>query len=145
MKITRKELRQLIKEEVNSLSPKPYVITLQLGNKKIYAEVADNPNTRNQGLMFRAMLGADCGMLFVYPRSEKLSFWMKNTSIPLSIAFINESGTITNIENMIPHNLSNTCSLGSALYALEMCQDWFSQHNVCVGDVVTGLPPKPLY
>tara|TARA_B100000073_G_C23524411_1_gene489389 strand:+ start:134 stop:571 length:438 start_codon:yes stop_codon:yes gene_type:complete len=142
MKITRKELRQMIKEEVNSLSPKSGVVTLELGNKKIYVEVADNPASRNQGLMFRTILGKDCGMLFAYPRSQKLSFWMKNTPMPLSIAFINEAGVITNIESMKPHDLSNTSSSGAALYALEMRQDWFNKHNISVGDVITGLPPR---
>jgi uncharacterized membrane protein (UPF0127 family) len=79
-------------------------------------------------------------MLFVYPDARPLSFWMENTSIPLSIAYLTPEGAILNIEDMVPFDRDSVPSEGPALYALEVNRGWFERHKVGVGDVVTGLP-----
>ena len=85
-------------------------------------------------------MDVDHGMLFVYPNSAPRSFWMENTSIPLSIAFLDETGRVLNIENMTPHDRTGVPSAGSAMYALEMNRGWFERNGVQVGAVIAGLP-----
>lgn len=114
---------------------------LSVGPHAITAEVAKTPGERQTGLMFRFSLPADQGMLFVFAESETRGFWMKNTYIPLSIAFIDASGRILNIEDMAPHDERSHLSRGPALYALEMRKGWFEGHGVTAGARVTGLPP----
>ena len=94
--------------------------------------------------MFRESLSYNAGMLFMFPDSGPRSFWMKNTYIPLSIAYLNESGRILNIECMTPHNLSSVPSNGNAKYALEMNQGWFQDNNIIIGDKVLGIPAEVL-
>ena len=113
---------------------------LTIGTHKLTAEVAASPDQRSLGLMNRFSLKPDHGMLFVFERNEPLSFWMKNTYIPLSIAFIDASGRIVNIEDMKPQDESTHRSRGFALYAVEMKQGWFAAKGVKTGDVVKGLP-----
>lgn len=115
-------------------------VALKVGDTALKAEVVDTPQSRAQGLMYRRSLPTDHGMLFVFEKSEQLCFWMKNTLIPLDVAFINEDGVISNIEAMEPLALESHCSAGPALYALEMEQGWFQRHQQQAGDSVTGLP-----
>ena len=139
MRITPYRLRRIIKEELaRALSP--VGLEIEVGGKLVNAEVADCPQSRNQGLMHRMQLSPDCGMLFAYPDSAPRSFWMENTCIPLSIAFINEAGIILNIENMVPFDRKSVWSDGDAVYALEMAQGWFDKNQIATGRKVTGLP-----
>lgn len=115
-------------------------VALKVGTTTLQAEVVDTPQSRALGLMYRRSLPTDHGMLFVFEQSEQLCFWMKNTLIPLDVAFIDEQGIISNIEAMEPLALESHCSKGPALYALEMEQGWFARHQQQAGDLVTGLP-----
>ena len=114
--------------------------TLRIGNLRIQAEVASTPQSRSQGLMQRSQLCADCGMLFVFPQAARHAFWMKNTPLPLSIAFIAADGTILNIEEMQPNTTDNHTAQGDALYALEMNGGWFTQSSVKSGHKIKDLP-----
>ena len=114
-------------------------VTLTVNNQKIVAEVASTPQDRATGLMNRFSLQPDHGMLFVFERPEPLSFWMKNTFIPLSIAFLDADGRVLNIDDMAPQTESPHWSQGPALYALEMRKGWFAERGVKVGDRVEGL------
>ena len=116
------------------------VRTLQVDGHAVQVEVASTPDTRSRGLMHRDRLAADRGMLFVYPNEQPLGFWMKNTRIPLSIAFADRHGTIVRIADMTPFSLDRVPSLYPAMYALEMNQGWFAEHGVEKGDRITGIP-----
>lgn len=116
---------------------------ITVDGKPVSAEIADNGEERSMGLMYRDSLPAEQGMLFVYDRSEVRSFWMKNTRIPLSIAFIDSKGVIVSISDMKPMDTSSVPSGTPAQYALEMNQGWYSRNDVQVGDRVEGLPPGP--
>jgi len=104
--------------------------------EELQVEVADTPEERELGLMFRESLPQNSGMLFVFPQPMLVSFWMKNTSFPLSIAFINEDRIIVQIEDMEPYSLNSHRSFLPVKYALEVNQGWFNSHNVVVGDRV---------
>ncbi len=114
--------------------------TIAVAGHVVDVEIADEPGERSRGLMFRDSLDDEAGMLFVYPAPRQLSFWMENTKIPLSIAFIDAEGQILNIEPMVPMDRSGVPSRGEALYALEVNRDWFDRKGVGPGDAVTGLP-----
>lgn len=109
---------------------------LRVGGVEVLVEVADRPEQRQQGLMNRDSLPENEGMLFVYPSERTLTFWMRNTRIPLDIAFIDRSGRIVDIQPMEPFDEEMTESRRSAMYALEMRQGWFEDHGVEVGDRV---------
>jgi uncharacterized membrane protein (UPF0127 family) len=127
--------------EIESVLPNEQTfIFLTLKEKIIRVEVARTEREKGKGLMFRESLGKDEGMLFIYDREETLSFWMKNTRIPLSIAFIDQQGEIVDIQDMEPFNLRTRVSARPAQYALEMNQGWFKKNGIGVGDVVK-LPP----
>jgi len=115
---------------------------LTIGTHKLTAEVAASPDQRSLGLMNRFSLKPDHGMLFVFERSEPLSFWMKNTYIPLSIAFIAPDGHIVNIEDMKPQSEETHWSRGPAMYALEMKKGWFAERGIGPGAVVKGIPTR---
>ena len=115
---------------------------LTVGDHKVTAEVVVTPEQRAVGLMHRFSLKPDHGMLFVFERSEPLSFWMKNTFIPLSIAFIGADGRIVNIEDMKPQTEDTHWSKGPALYALEMRKGWFAEKGIGPGAVVKGIPAR---
>lgn len=114
---------------------------LSIHNKKPRVEVAFTQKERTIGLMFRDKLDSDHGMLFIYPEEQNLSFWMKNTRIPLSIAFINSSGTITQIESMAPYSLTSHTSKAKVRFALEMEEGWFRKNGITVGNKV-DFPPE---
>ena len=103
---------------------------------EITAEIAVTDDERAQGLMYRKELPDGDGMLFVFDRDQQWSFWMKNTLIPLSIAFIASDGRITEIRDMQPQDLSSVKSNRSVRYALEVPQGWFGRAGVRTGDVV---------
>jgi hypothetical protein len=119
---------------------------LRVGGQTVRAEVANTPETRLKGLMFRTRLAASSGMIFIFPESRPISMWMKNTPIPLSVAFIDSTGRIINIEMMQPHSEQTHASKRPAKYALEVNQGWFREHGIKAGDQVSGLkrlpPPK---
>ncbi len=109
---------------------------INIHDKKPRVEVAFRQKERTIGLMFRDKLDNDHGMLFIYPQEHNLSFWMKNTRIPLSIAFINSSGTITQIETMAPYSLTSHTSKVKVRFALEMEEGWFRKNGITVGGKV---------
>ncbi len=117
-------------------------IPLVVDGHPVIAEVADEPVERNLGLMYRDSLPADRGMLFVYPGAEPRSFWMKDTRVPLTIAYVDSAGIIVHLADMTPLDTTSVPSVKPATYALEMNQGWFTKHDVTVGDTITGLP-KP--
>ncbi len=120
------------------------VTMLQLGGKTVRAETADNDSERTCGLMFRKSLGIDCGMLFVMPQTGPVAFWMRNTEIPLSIAYIDPNGTIMELHDLEPHNETTVRSeFPRIAYALEMPQGWFTKNNIWPGEHVGGLPKIP--
>ena len=99
-------------------------------------EIVATNESRAQGLMYRFDLPQNYGMLFVFPNSERRCFWMKNTYIPLSIAYINEHGQIVSIHDMQPHDVSSVCSLAPAMYALETKQGWYQEQKIKIGDSI---------
>lgn len=117
------------------------VTKIKVGDHAVDAEVAATPDQRQIGLMYRFNLPADRGMLFVFPEPQPLSFWMRNTYIPLSIAYIDAEGRILNVEDMAPRDETGIPSRGLALYALEMRKGWFAERRLGPGTRVTGLPP----
>ncbi|MFQ5962722.1 MAG: DUF192 domain-containing protein [Candidatus Scalinduaceae bacterium] len=110
---------------------------IKINNEIIHVEVASTQSERMLGLMFREKLDKNHGMLFIYPQEEYLSFWMKNTRIPLSLAFINSNGKIIQIESMVPYSLTNHVSEDKVRYALEMEEDWFRKNEIRVGSKVS--------
>ncbi len=114
---------------------------IRINDKTSYAEVAFTKKGRTIGLMFRDTLDIDHGMLFIYPQEQSLSFWMKNTKIPLSIAFINSKEIITQIDFMTPYSLMSHTSKEKVKYALEMEQGWFKKNGIKVGNKV-GFSPE---
>ena len=125
-------------------APEPLpTIPLTINGNKIVVEVASTPERRALGLMNRFSLQPDHGMLFVFEHPEPQGFWMKNTFIPLSIAFVAADGRIINLDEMQPHDESTHLSRAPALYAIEMRKGWFTERGIKSGDVVKGLPgPK---
>ena len=105
----------------------------------VNAEIAENQEDRTTGLMYRKKLPDGKGMLFVFENDQILSFWMKNTYIPLSIAYIAWDGRITDIKDMYPHNENSVSSSRFVRYALEVPQGWFSRNGIQVGDIVGNL------
>ena len=118
--------------------------TLDLGIKsfQVQAEVADRPASRARGLMFRESLADNHGMLFVFDTPSRQCMWMKNTPLPLSVAFIKADGRITNIAQMQPQTETIHCASEDVLYALEMTQGWFWARAIKPGDEVLGLPKR---
>ena len=128
-----------------SFSAELPTVELAIKGHRAIAEIAATEATRTTGLMNRFSLQPDHGMLFVFREPEPQAFWMKNTYVPLSIAFIGSDGKILNIEDMAPLTESTHPSRGPALYALEMKKSWFADRGISSGDSVTGLEkaPKP--
>jgi hypothetical protein len=124
----------------SSSSPSPTVTTAPtvaviFGTQgTLQVEIAKTSAERALGLMNRSSLGADAGMLFAWPGDTQDSFWMKDTLIPLSIAFVNADGTIVHIEDMQPQTETYHYSTGAYRYAIEANQGWFASHGVAEGD-----------
>ncbi len=120
--------------------PRLPVAELTLGIHRIQAEVAVTPAQQATGMMFRREMGANEAMLFVNDYSGQRCFWMRNTLIPLSIAFIADDGSIVNIAEMAPRSDQNHCSAKPVRYALEMNQGWFAKRGFKAGDQLRGGP-----
>ncbi len=116
------------------------LIDLTVGSHAVTVEVAATNQSRSYGLMNRASLPADTGMLFVFQNPAQPCFWMKNTPLPLSIAFIDADGIIVNMADMQPYSHVSHCPHGPVLYALEMEQGWFKSKGIQPGARVTPLP-----
>lgn len=127
-------------------APQPVLPTteLRLGAKKIIAEIADEEHERATGLMFRKSLASDSGMLFVMDRTGPVGFWMKNTEVPLTIAYIDPRGTILELHDLQPLDEKPVPSrFPNIAFALEMPQGWFSKNNIWPGERIEGLPQAP--
>jgi uncharacterized protein len=118
-------------------------VDLSIAGHKVVAEIAATTDARTTGLMYRFSLLPDHGMLFVFAAPQPLSFWMRNTYVPLSIAFIGADGRILNIEDMAPRTDDPHPSRGVALYTLEMKKGWFADRDIRAGDRVEGLDKVP--
>ena len=116
-------------------------IQVQVKQNVYPLEYANNFDLRAQGLMHRENMCESCGMLFNFQKTIRANMWMKNTLIPLDVAFIRPDGKITDIKAMKPHDLTSTGSSERVLYAWEMNQGWFAKNAIKVGDTVM-IPVK---
>ena len=110
---------------------------------RIEAEVAANDANRMQGLMFRKSMAANQGMLFVFPQRDRHCMWMRNTLLPLSVAFLDEDGRILNVEDMQPQTETSHCAAGPARFALEMNLGWFAGKGLKPGSRIGGIEKSP--
>jgi len=115
-------------------------LQLKVAGHALRAEVAATVEQRMKGLMFREKLGTNDGMLFVFDEPGYHAMWMKNTPLPLSVAFVDGEGRILNILDMEPHTLDQHMAAGPARYAIETNKGWFAQRRIKAGDKVAGLP-----
>lgn len=118
-------------------------INLKISGHTLFAEVAYTQKYRTRGLMYRKSMDQNSGMLFVFPETGRHSLWMVNTNIPLSVAFLDESGTILNIVDMSPRTKTKHSAASTAKYALEMNLGWFKARKIKKGQHVTGLGKAP--
>ena len=114
-------------------------VELRIQGHRVLAEVAATEQSRTTGLMYRFSLKPDSGMLFVFGTPQPLAFWMKNTYVPLSIAFIDADGRIVNIEDMAPQTEDTHCAQRPARYALEMERGWFASRGIKPGTKLGGI------
>ena len=119
------------------------VMELSAGLHRIEAEVAADQQNRQVGLMNRRAMPPQRGMLFVFPQENTHCMWMRNTLIPLSVAFVDADGYIINIENMQPQTEDNHCAKVPARYALEMNLGWFAQRGIKPGTKLKGIEKAP--
>lgn len=119
--------------------------TLELfaGMHRIEAEVAANLKDRMLGLMQRKTMAMQKGMLFVFPSVARHCMWMRNTYLPLSVAFLDERGRVINIEDMQPQTDDSHCAEGPARYALEMNLGWFRERGISSGFALAGIDKAP--
>jgi uncharacterized protein len=127
----------------DAAQPRLPTVPLTAGMHVIQAEVAQTPQQQQIGMMHRRTMGANEGMLFVYAQPNRLCFWMRNTLIPLTIAFIADDGRIVHLADMKPLDESSHCSTEPVRYALEMNQGWFSKKGIRKGDRLRGQPFNP--
>jgi uncharacterized membrane protein (UPF0127 family) len=118
-------------------------IPLSIGIHQIDTQLAVTSEQREIGLMYRKEMPQHEGMLFIFENPSPLCFWMKNTLIPLTAAFIADDGTIVNMENMNPQTLDSHCSTRPVRYVLEMNVNWFAKKGVKPGSKVIGRPFSP--
>ena len=116
------------------------VVQLNAGMHLIRAEVAADFSSRAQGLMHRSAMPSNAGMLFIFDEAAAQCMWMKNTLIPLSVAFIDEHGAVINIEDMAPQTEDSHCARRPAAYALEMNRGWFAARGIKPGSRIGGIP-----
>lgn len=137
----RRLLCALLLAAVPAAAQQPPLPTVQLGAGMhlIRAEVADRDASRAMGLMHRSALAPNGGMLFVFEQTAAHCMWMKNTPLPLSVAFIDERGAIINIADMQPHTEDSHCAARPARFALEMAQGWFAERGIRAGLRLRGL------
>lgn len=119
------------------------LIDLGAGVHRIQAEVASTARERAVGLMHRAALPPNRGMLFVFPDAQRHCMWMRNTFVPLSVAFLDAEGHILNIEDMQPQTETNHCAAQPARFALEMAQGWFAARGLAPGARIRGVQRAP--
>ena len=119
-------------------------IELTASFHRIEAEVAADQASRMQGLMHRKNMAPNQGMLFVFPRADRYCMWMRNTFLPLSVAFLDDQGKILNIEDMKPQTEDNHCASQPARFALEMNRGWFADKGIKAGQRLGGLDKSPL-
>ncbi len=119
------------------------IMELTAGFHRIEAEVAADQQNRMTGLMNRKAMPPQRGMLFVFPEKNTHCMWMRNTFLPLSVAFLDEEGRIINIEDMQPQTEDNHCAKVPARYALEMNLGWFSQRGIKPGTKLSGITKAP--
>ena len=115
---------------------------LSIGLYRIEAEVAASNPQRMQGLMFRREMAPQAGMLFIFDETQRHCMWMRNTLIPLSVAFLDEEGRPLNIEDLAPQTEKTHCASAPARYALEMNLGWFKGKKISAGAKVMGLPGR---
>lgn len=137
----------LILIAAGSLSPasaqaKPE-LELSIGVHRVQAEVVNTEAARMHGLMGRRTLPRQQGMLFVFDSENRHCMWMKNTLIPLSVAFVDDQGRIVNIEEMAPQTEDNHCAARPVRYALEMNGGWFRERRLGPGDYLSGIERAP--
>jgi uncharacterized protein len=113
-------------------------VTLSAGIHNISAMVAQTPDERSTGLMFRSQMAPNEGMIFVFEDAAQQCFWMKNTLLPLSAAFVADDGMIVNIEDMAPQTLDSHCSKKPVRYVLEMHKGWFAKRGIQPGQKLAG-------
>lgn len=119
------------------------MLELNAGIHLIRAEIANTFDSRARGLMFRKSVPPNGGMLFVFTEVAPHCMWMKNTYVPLSVAFMDEQGTIVSIHDMKPHDETSHCAVKPARFALEMNQGWFAQKGIKPGTRISGLDKAP--
>ncbi len=120
--------------------PKLPTVPLTAGMHVIQAEVAERPEQQMTGMMFRREMGTNEGMLFVNDEPGVRCFWMRNTLLPLTIAFIADDGTIVNLADMAPRTEDSHCSQRPVRFALEMNQGWFDKRGIKAGFRLRGKP-----
>jgi uncharacterized membrane protein (UPF0127 family) len=130
------------KDSANAPLP---TIALKAGGQTIQAEVAATDATRQKGLMFREKMARNEGMLFIFNELAYHAMWMRNTPLPLAVAYMDDAGKIVSIHEMEPHTETTHQAAGPVRYALEMNRGWFAANKIKVGDSIKGLEkaPKP--
>lgn len=118
----------------------PATLPLHIGSQLFQVEFASTPRARERGLMGRTQLAANGGMLFKFEQAAPHCFWMRNTPLPLSIAFIDSHGRIASLADMQPHSDALHCARTNVRYALEVAQGGFAQRGIAAGAQVIGLP-----
>ena len=114
-------------------------VKIEIGTKTLIAEIAETDEEQEEGLMHRDTLAKDHGMLFLFEDGSTPCFWMKDTKIPLSIAFINKENTIVKIEDMQPLTENEHCSGSPIVLGLEVNQSWFKENNIKAGDKILSI------
>ena len=118
---------------------------LRIGTNTLSAQVAADGRSREVGLMSRSALGRDEAMVFVFPHPQGVAFWMKDTPVPLSVAYLGASGRILEMHDLNPRDETPVPSAsGAVVYALEVARGWFGEHGILPGDSVSGLPSPDL-
>lgn len=115
-------------------------VKLSAGMHQIDAQVAATSEQRSTGLMFRKEMPQHEGMIFVFEQPSVQCFWMKNTLLPLTAAFVKDDGTIVNLADMKPQTTDSHCSSGPVRFVLEMNQGWFAKKKIQAGFKLGGLP-----
>lgn len=119
------------------------IVELSVGIHRIEAELANTYESRDAGLNFRPTLGSYQGMLFVFPQVERHCMWMRDTLIPLSVAFIDVQGRMVNVEEMEPQTVTRHCARSKVRYALEMPKGWFEKRRIRPGALISGIETAP--
>jgi len=115
-------------------------VALSAGMHRIDAQVAHTPDQRAVGLMFRKEMPQHEGMLFVFEQPSQQCFWMRNTLLPLTAAFVADDGTVVNLADMKPQTTDSHCSTRPVRYVLEMNQGWFAKKGIKPGMKLIGKP-----